>query len=384
MSILHTVFAHAAAWIHNNRNLNEYAQFLYLKTKLIGSVPGDRQNSLLFKSPPVQEGSNKNCTRVAFICDEMTWCDFRDCCDSIFLHPKLWEEQLRTFHPQILFCESAWSGIDAFTDVWRGRIYRDRRVRFENRDVLINILQYCRTHGITTVFWNKEDPAFFEHPIYDFTSTALMFDHVFTTDMACVSRYQAHGHKSVHVLPFGVNTAMFYPTSGPQDERSVFFAGSWFGNMPSRCKALEELLNYTLEQGWELTIYNRNSMRQESRFRFPEKYANYIREAVPFHKIPDIYRQYRYGININTVVDSPTMFSRRILQLAACGVTIITNDALALDYYTDCLKIWQPAEDGPIFIEGIPEAIDKHSAESRFHEVLDIVHVPMENAFNYV
>ena len=374
----------AVSVVRSSKALTSFAQFLYLKATLIGSPRSLRQNNLLFKSPPAQEGSIQNRPKVAFICDEMTWWDFADCCDNIFLHPKLWKEQLRTFQPQYLFCESAWSGIDAFTDCWRGRIYRDRRVTFENRDVLIRILDFCKDQGITTVFWNKEDPAFYSHPVYDFTDTALLFDHIFTTDRNCVSCYRESGHPSVHMMPFGVNTSLFYPQSGIQQENTAFFAGSWYGDMPERCRALEELLDYTLSQGWELTIYDRNSMRQAPRFRFPDRYAPHIRDAVPFCKIPDIYRQYRYGININTVVDSPTMLSRRILQLAACGVTIITNNALALDAYKDCLHIWQPDENGPIFIEWIPEAIANHSTESRFCEMMETVRTSRERAINYV
>ena len=383
MKLFPAFSANTVPHVHSSE-LRACAQFLYLKAKLIVPVPIDRQNVLLFKTPPAQEDSHKHRARVAFICDEMTWWDFCDCCDGIFLHPKFWSEQLRTFQPQILFCESAWSGIEPFRDTWRGRIYRDRRVRFENRDVLLKILRYCQDHGIQTVFWNKEDPAFYEHPIYDFTDTALMFDHIFTTDSGCVPHYQGRGHKSVHVLPFGVNTSLFYPSHETLAKRTAFFAGSWYGDMPDRCAALERLLDYTLEQGWDLTIYDRNSMRPQSRFRFPEKYNAHIRKAVPYHTVPDLYRQYQFGININTVVDSPTMLSRRILQLAACGVTIITNDALALEAYHDCLKIRQDAADGPVFAEGIPEAIGNHSTEVRFREMLNTVFASMERAFDYV
>ena len=358
--------------------MKEFAWFLYLKTKLLGLLPIDRNHKLLFKTPSLQENSSEKRARVAFICDEMTWCDYSGCCDSIFLHPRAWKEQLDAFQPEMLFCESAWSGIDGFEEVWRGRIYRDRRVSFENRDVLLEILQYCREHGIVTVFWNKEDPYYYDHPVYDFSATALLFDCLLTTDAGCVARYQERGHSNVHLLPFGVNLSMFYPVSGEQREGTALFAGSWCGDMPQRCAALDELLSYGLEQGWELDIYDRRSTRPEKRFRFPKKYAKYIRKAVPYHRVADVYRRYQYGINVNTVVDSPTMLSRRVLQLAACGVTVVTNDAKALERYRDCLRIWTAAEGGPVFARGIPQALSQYSTQRQFLKILKTAGITRE------
>lgn len=378
------MLAKTATKTRRGKAVREAAQLFYLKARMLAPVKGARQNTLLYQSPPKQGDSDKKRVRTAFICDEMTWQDFRGCCDAIFLHPKLWKEQLRYFQPEMLFCESAWSGIDAFADVWRGRIYRDGRVSFENRDILLEIIEYCNAQGIVTVFWNKEDPVFYAHPVYDFASTAFLFQHIFTTDEACAARYRAQGHSSVHILPFGVNTAMFYPSAEKPAEHSAFFAGSWYGDMPQRCRDLESLLDHALAQGWELDIYDRKSGRKEKRFRFPERYTPYVRQALPYHKMPELYRQYRFGINVNTVQDSPTMLSRRVLQLAACGVTIVTNDALALRSCSDCLRVWRPCEDGPVFAEGIPDALVRHSTECRFRQVLETVHITMERAYDYV
>ena len=48
------------------------------------------------------------------------------------------------------------------------------------------MLNYCRSRGIPTVFWNKEDPPHFD----DFIGAAKEFDFVFTTDADCVPMYR--------------------------------------------------------------------------------------------------------------------------------------------------------------------------------------------------
>ena len=346
---------------------------MYLKTSPVFYRCGKGNSELLFHPFSITGENEEAQFRAAYICDEMTWQDFHHCSDSIFLHPKIWKKQMSRFHPSILFCESAWSGIDPFRNVWRGRIYRDRRVPFENRDILLDILEYCRQNRIITVFWNKEDPVYFDHDIYDFTDTAMRFDHIFTTAAECIVRYQQMGHKSVHLLPFGVNTAMFHPATEKQRANSALFAGSWFGDHIKRCKELEALLDYALAQGWKLDIYDRNSGSPEKRFQFPKKYAAYLHPAVPFTKMPEIYRQYKYAINVNTVVESSTMISRRVLQLAACGVTIVSNESMGFEALKDCLEIWRESPSGPVFAVGIPQAIAAHSTENQFRHIQEVV-----------
>ena len=105
----------------------------------------------------VHQSPNAPCRmRVAVICDEMTW---RNCIsvfsETFFLTPNNWKETLHTYKPQLLFCESAWEGIDAYRYIWCGGIFRNHRVLYEHRGALLGILKDCREAQIPTVFWNK-------------------------------------------------------------------------------------------------------------------------------------------------------------------------------------------------------------------------------------
>ena len=51
-------------------------------------------------------------------------------------------------------------------------------------------------------------------------------------------------------------------------------------------------------------------------------------------KYPDtakIYKDYLVSLNVNTVTDSPTMFSRRLIEILACGGISVTNPSLAVE-----------------------------------------------------
>ena len=314
--------------------------------------------------------------KVAFICDEMTWMDFSSFCNAQFLLPGFWKEQLEEFSPDVLFCEAAWNGIDAFDGCWRGRVYHNRKVLFENRKELLSILKYCRQQGIWTVFWSKEDPSFFNHPRYDFTDTACRFDQVLTVSEECLPAYRDLGCRNVGVLPFSVNTDLFYPVKEEYQPGSAVFAGSWFADQPQRCRDLSEILDYALSQNWRLDIYDRHSDSLESRFRFPQKYRPYIHDAVPFRSIPSLARRYEWALNVNTVRESTNVYSRRILQMAACGVKVLTP---TLNIRSQFIRWVHPHENNADYSEIICDDFDAfkrmHSSRVNFQHVIETMQI---------
>jgi len=274
---------------------------------------------------------DKKLIRAAFLCDEMTWQDFRKECRSIFVTPRNWKHAFEEFSPQVFFCESAWSGIESCRDCWRGRVYRSKNIRYENRRELLDILGFCREKGITTVFWNKEDPTFFQNPDYDFVDTALRFDYIFTSAEECIPGYQKLGHKRVSLLTFGFSPDIFYPKADLSQSNTAIFAGSWYNDQPHRCLELEALFDMVLEQGIELIIYNRQSDSANPLHRFPDRYRRYLRPKLPFEQLGEVFRQSKYAININTVTDSNTMFARRVFELMACGCIVISNRSVGME-----------------------------------------------------
>jgi spore maturation protein CgeB len=58
-----------------------------------------------------------------------------------------------------------------------------------------------------------------------------------------------------------------------------------------------------------------------------------VRPSVPYARTADIYRQHAVSLNVNTVDDSPSMFSRRLVEIVACGGLAVTNPSPSVDHY---------------------------------------------------
>jgi 2-polyprenyl-3-methyl-5-hydroxy-6-metoxy-1,4-benzoquinol methylase/spore maturation protein CgeB len=260
--------------------------------------------------------------RMAAIMDEFTrWC-FQPECHLVLIRPDDWKTRLAAEKPDLLFVESAWRGND---DAWRYLIRGSEPIR---EGPLKELVDWCREHGIPTVFWNKEDPPHFE----DFVHAARLFDYVFTTDANCVPKYrEALGHERIDVLPFAIQPAIHNPINAQRDVvGQVCFAGAYYPRHTVRGDDMDVLLRPARSRG--LTIFDRNyGQPWAERHRFPDEYHKAIRGGLPYAQMLDAYKRFRVFLNVNSVKDSPTMFSRRVLELLACGTPVISAYALGIE-----------------------------------------------------
>ena len=127
------------------------------------------------KTPPTR---SEGAPVVAAILDTFTEYCLRYEADLVLLTPKQWKRQLERAQPTFLLVESAWSGNNG---EWRYLL-----TNYTSRDVnpLRDLVKHCREHGLTTVFWNEEDPPNFDV----FIDAAKEFDFVFTTDVDSISK----------------------------------------------------------------------------------------------------------------------------------------------------------------------------------------------------
>ncbi|MDR1091892.1 MAG: glycosyltransferase, partial [Prevotella sp.] len=132
---------------------------------------------------------------------------------------------------------------------------------------------------------------------------------------------------------------IYYPDEKIAKQNTAVFAGSWYNQHPDRCKQMTKLFDFVLDHDIELIIYDRKSGTGHTSNQYPKKYSQYIRSAVSFDQLGDIFRKCRYAININTVTDSETMFARRVYEAMACGCIIISNESKGLRKTFE-KKIW--------------------------------------------
>ena len=260
---------------------------------------------------------------VAAILDTFTEYSLRHEVNLLLMSPKHWRAQLEKMRPVLLLVESAWRGNNGG---WRNRI-----VRYEDVEdnPLSELLQYCRSNGIPTAFWNKEDPPHFD----SFLGAAKEFDFVFTSDADCVPRYrEALGHDRIYVLPFAAQPRMHNPSREKGwPNYPVCFPGSWVpGRYPERAETLRYLLDPAIPHG--LHIFDRNLTRTDfgPDYRFPDLYKEAIKGTLTYEEMLTAYRCYDVLLNVNTVTESPTMFARRVFESLACGTPVISSESVGM------------------------------------------------------
>lgn len=268
---------------------------------------------------------------VAMLADDFTFNSFKSEFDVTRISPSGWRAQFEKIRPAFFFCESAWQGGSPADHPWQGKVYASVRWPQENRQILLQIIKYCRERNIPTVFWNKEDPTHFSDRINDFVRTAALFDYVFTTAEECVDGYRKYaGARHADVLPFAVQPKIFNPLGRRQESNTVNFAGTWYAKYEERSTKAAKIMDLVQDAGHELIIYNRMYNNKSPIYRYPERFADSTRPAIPYIDTAHAYRGSQFGITLNTVDQSKTMFARRIFELAACGAVVLSNDAVGV------------------------------------------------------
>lgn len=256
--------------------------------------------------------------KVACIFDEFSLESFKHDCTLVTFRPDNWYEVLIKENPQLLIVESAWFGNGG---AWQ---YKIGKYNTPDGEELDELLQWCKENSIPTIFWNKEDPIHFEK----FIDSAKKFDYIFTSDENCIEKYkQVVKHDNVFSLPFAAQPAIHNPIQRKgYKSKGVCFAGSYYGNRHiDRKNDQEELLDASME--FDLDIYDRNYQKQDPDLQFPDRFSKYIIGSLPYHELVKEYKKYKVFLNVNSVQNSGTMFSRRVFELLASGTTVISTYA---------------------------------------------------------
>ncbi|WP_374707564.1 glycosyltransferase [uncultured Deefgea sp.] len=322
--------------------------------------------------------------KIALICDEFTYECFSPEFDAIVIEPSNWRQKFEQEKPEIFFCESAWSGVCSKTRPWKGIIYASKNFAKENRNVLLDILKYCREKRIPTVFWNKEDPTHYTDRTHDFVKTAILFDYIFTSAIECVETYKRDYLRSnVFCLPFATQPRLFNPEEVKSRTNDVIFAGSWYANHIERSNDMLDIFS-SIRKTHDLVIYDRYSQDDDPLHKFPAPYNEMTRPAVPFKDIAKIYKASTVSLTINTVKNSKTMFARRIYELMSCNTLVISNSNdgitsqfghLAIDIEANPNALTQIVQNDVDSMRdaALHEVLAKHTYKERFKFILDSI-----------
>lgn len=329
---------------------------------------------------------------VGVILDEFSQMSFGYEWSTTALSPSTWRTQLDGL--DFVFIESAWNGNSG---EWKYKLTGPAGPSTE----VLDLLSECRRRGVPTVFWNKEDPPHFD----DFLPVAEQCDVIFTSDVRLVSRYKAHvGHNRVAALPFAAQPAIHNPARPAKNAaaRDIAFAGMYFAHKyPERRAQMDLLLGAAeavsgrMEHGLE--IFSR-FLGSDERYQFPGTLADRVVGSLPYRNLLTAYKHFKVFLNVNSVVDSPSMCARRIFEISAAGTPVVSTPSAATKEFFPIDEVAQPqtAQEAERVLRALvrsPELRDRsvhlaqrriwseHTYSHRALTVMDALDIPHRSPF---
>ncbi|MRG85082.1 glycosyltransferase family protein [Salinibacillus xinjiangensis] len=294
-------------------------QFILDREKLINKKANELFLMGLYNNPQKLKE-----LRVAAILDDFSYQAFKYDANLITFRPDNWFEILKTELPHMLLVESAWKGNSGS---WQ---YKIAKYNIDQGSELDEMLKWCKQNNIPTVFWNKEDPIHFDR----FINTASKFDYIYTSDANLIEQYkEVTGNDNVYSLSFAAQPVLHNPVKVPNyKENNISFAGSYYANRHEQRRIEQEnLLEVSKKYGLVIFDRNYNANNVNPHMQYPEKFSNHIQGSLPYEELVKVYKQFKIFLNVNSVKDSPTMFSRRVYELLACGTSVVSTDSVGIN-----------------------------------------------------
>ncbi|WP_158462221.1 glycosyltransferase [Salinicoccus halodurans] len=260
---------------------------------------------------------------IGIICDEFMYNALKNSANIEYI-PFTEEISINEEYDMVLIV-SSWRGID---ESWQYMANPNGN----KRKVLNTLLDEYNKAGIPTVFYSKEDPVNYER----FISIAQKCKYIFTSASEMIDQYiHDTDNENVDYLEFSINPLYHNPIgknlkdSVNQDQ--VIFAGSWMKKYPVRNKESAELFDGVIESKHDLNIIDRNFARQLYAYQYPIKYLPYVSETLTHDKLMKLHKATSWGLNLNSVKYSNTMFANRVYELQAMGNIVISNYSMGVN-----------------------------------------------------
>ncbi|MEE3777445.1 glycosyltransferase [Campylobacter sp. CX2-4080-23] len=341
-----------------------------------------------FKPKKIPESFKLN-LNIGVIMDTFSYECFRYEANLIRLSRNNYKSEILENNIQIIILESCWGdNVD-----WKFAMSSS-----ENNDKKIDLyalIDYAKKQKIKVVFLNKEDPINFNK----FINIAKKCDYIFTSDENCIDKYKdmVSSHTNIYPIMFAAAPLIHNPIRDKKLQiYDVCFAGSWYDgdSFKERNKDIQMLFDAAINFNFHIFDRMHNSKENTTNRIFPQKYHKFIVGNLDYPKMLNAYRQYRVFLNVNSVTDSNTMFSRRIFELLACKTSIISSKSSGLQKhfsgFIDIVNTSQEAQkaiqnkietnqqNGIIKHIGMREIYKNHTYSKRLTYILDKIGVKYE------
>lgn len=338
---------------------------------------------------PIPSGPHAR-LRIGLVADELTSSCLRHECTVVDLTPSNFRAVFKRGRPDLVFVESAWNGP---RNTWKYGIAGYPAHPERNNASLRQLVAQARELGIPTVFWNKEDGVHFER----FIDSASLFETILTVDAECIPRYRevVESDARIDALPFAVQPALHSFSGIDSSRQGANFVGSYSRHIHDERRRRQDLLLSSAAATLGLTVYDRNSDRRGDEYRYPQLPGLAVRAKVPHERTAAIYMRSLVSLNVNTIEGSPTMFSRRLIEIMACGGLAVSTPALSIDrWFRDyCHTVstrdeaeallgriardGYNADDLARMIEGAAYIAREHTYRRRLDALLDLIARPV-------
>lgn len=261
--------------------------------------------------------------KLALIVDDLTRVCLAHESQVMNLTPWNYHAVFKLWKPDILFVESAWEGR---WKSWKYKIAAYPNHPERNNAMLARVVAAARDAHIPAIFWNREDGTHFKR----FISSARLFDRVFTVDENMIPHYRAalSPDARIEVLMFAAQPAVHSPADIELLRRAAF-VGSYNRHVHPQRRIWQEMI-FTAADPVGVTIYDRNSNRRPDTYRYPEYPWIEVKKTIAYPRTGKVYNTHSVNLNVNTVTDSSTAFSRRLVEILACGGFMLTNPTPAV------------------------------------------------------
>ncbi|MDO5558458.1 MAG: glycosyltransferase [Oscillospiraceae bacterium] len=291
----------------------------------------------------------KLCLKIGIICDEFFFDSIRSAADFICLTPENWKEEIDNGLDVLLFV-SAWRGIH---NEWAGLAALSSLTTNAKRQTAFELLDYCHSNSVKTIFYSKEDPPNYEL----FLDYAKRCDYIFTSAAECIPYYKKDcNNENVSAVTFGINPEIHNPIGSHQQtkEKTVLFSGSWMKKYPKRCAELAVIFDGVLNSTYDLHIVDRNYPANKN-YQFPEEYFKFSSPALGHQELQKVHKLFDWAININSVKTSNTMFANRGFELQANGILLLSNFSVGVNSMLPDIMMVHDSGEVPLIVDNMNE-----------------------------
>lgn len=312
---------------------------------------------------------------IGIICDEFMYYALKDSANIEYIS---FNENMEINEKyDLVLVVSSWRGID---EAWQYLA----NPKGAKREILNNLLDRYNEAGIPTIFYSKEDPVNYER----FVSIAEHCNYIYTSAEEMIEVYKKDtGNDNVDFLQFSINPKYHNPIGKDFSNKSVHnqvvFAGSWMKKYPVRNKETKDIFDGVIESRKSLNIIDRNFNRVLLDYQFPYKYTPYISKTIDHENLMKLHKATSWGINLNSVKYSSTMFANRVYELQAMGNLIISNYSMGVNNKFPYISVVHNKEDVlrtidattekekyEVIAKSVSEVMLNHTAYHRVNKIL--------------